>query len=126
MAKVIYVDMDKEARKKQKKFEREQKCEQAKEWIREHGADALKVTIAGAVVLVPIGLSIAGHVNRARVNRRLEKVERDKELHVYDRSLGCYLRLKHKLSSDELATISKRKQNGERLVDILNDLKLLK
>ena len=124
MAEVIYID--KEAVKELKRVRRKQKFEQTKEWFKENGVTLLKVTLSGAVVLVPVGLSIAGQVTKARVNRRLEKIERDKELRIYDRSLGCFLQLKRKLSSKELATINERKINGEHLVNILSDMKLLK
>lgn len=124
MAEVIY--MDKEAMKKLKRVERKQKFEQTKEWFKENGVTLLKVTLSGAVVLVPVGLSIAGQVTKARINRRLEKIERNKDLRIYDRSLGCFLQLKRKLSSKELATINERKINGEHLVNILSDMKLLK
>lgn len=124
MAEVIYID--KEAVKKLKKVKRKQKFEQTKEWFKENGVTLLKVTISGAVILVPVGLSIAGQVTKARINRRLEKIERNKDLRIYDRSLGCFLQLKRKLSSKELATINERKINGEHLVNILSDMKLLK
>lgn len=124
MAEVIYID--KEAVKKLKRVKRKQKFEQTKEWFKENGVTLLKVTISGAVILVPVGLSIAGQINKARINRRLEKIERNKDLRIYDRSLGCFLQLKRKLSGKELATINERKINGEHLVNILSDMKLLK
>lgn len=49
-----------------------------------------------------------------------------KELYCYDRSLGHYWRLKRDLSNREWLDIDRRKQRGERLSDILSDMKVLK
>ena len=54
---------------------------------------------------------------------------KDEELHdlyCYDRSLGHYWRLKRELSNKEWLEIDKRKKEGERLADILADMRVLK
>lgn len=55
----------------------------------------------------------------------LNKAEELKELYCYDRSLGHYWQLKRKLTNKEWVTVDRRKQNGERLADILESLKVL-
>lgn len=57
---------------------------------------------------------------------KLRKEKQLKDLYCYDRSLGHYWRLKRELSNREWVEIDKRKANGERLADILDELKVLK
>ena len=49
-----------------------------------------------------------------------------KDLYCYDRSLGHYWRLRRELSNKEWLEIDQRKKNGERLADILDEMKVLK
>lgn len=56
----------------------------------------------------------------------LHKEEGVKNLYCYDRSLGHYWRLRRELSNKEWLEIDQRKKNGERLSDILAELKVLK
>ena len=57
---------------------------------------------------------------------KLNKEKNLKELYCYDRSLGHYWKLKRELTNSEWVLIDKRKMNGERLADILSELKVLK
>lgn len=59
-------------------------------------------------------------------NINLRKAEKIKNLYCYDPSLGHYWELKRKLSNKEWLSIDSRKKNGERLADILSELKVLK
>ena len=54
------------------------------------------------------------------------KVHNHQNLTCYDRSLGHYWQLKRELSNDEWVAIEKRRKRGERLADILTELKVLK
>lgn len=54
------------------------------------------------------------------------KAEKVKNLYCYDRSLGHYWRLRRELSNREWLEIDARKKNGERLADILAEMKVLK
>lgn len=56
----------------------------------------------------------------------LRKEETLKDLYCYDRSLGHYWRLKRELSNKEWLEVDRRKRNGERLSDILAQMKVLK
>lgn len=49
-----------------------------------------------------------------------------KERYIYDRSTGHYYELKRKPKSSEWLQVEQRKQNGETLGWILNDMRLLK
>lgn len=58
-----------------------------------------------------------------------QKVKEEKQLknnYCYDRSLGHYWKLRRELTNEEWIAIDKRKRNGERLGDILAELKVLK
>ena len=57
---------------------------------------------------------------------QLHKEEQIKDLYCYDRSLGHYWKLRRELTNDEWVAIDKRKRNGEKLADILDELKVLK
>ena len=59
-------------------------------------------------------------------NVNLRKEEAIKNLYCYDRSLGHYWRLRRELSNKEWLEIDRRRRNGERLANILSDLKVLK
>ena len=59
-----------------------------------------------------------------RINLRKQEVLKD--LYCYDRSLGHYWRLRRELSNKEWLEIDQRKKNGERLSDILAEMKVLK
>lgn len=79
------------------------------------------------IVLAPI--VVGGCVTIAKVigkNINLSKEKEVKELYCYDRSLGHYWALKRDLTNSEWVQIDQRKANGERLADILSELKVLK
>ena len=81
-------------------------------------------------VIISVGtVLIGGAFKTAKsINRRvcLDKEQRFKELHVYDRSLGIYHELKHKLRPAEIQQIDIRRSQGESLAHILKDMKLIK
>lgn len=72
-----------------------------------------------------IGGATAG-IKAVDRHAKLNKEQNLKELYCYDRSLGNYWKLRRELSNAEWIEIDKRKKNGERLGDILYELKVLK
>ena len=117
--KVVY-EYDPNATKKdirKQKFEEAKRkvfgwCDRNKEWL----IPLVPLVIGGGVATV----KIAGkHAN-------LNKEKNVKELFCYDRSLGHYWALKRRLTNAEWIDIDKRKAAGERLADILDELKVLK
>jgi len=126
--KIVYINEEliREAKKNQRKNARKKKMEKAKVWIKNNGVKVIVLTVTAASVIVPLGLSIVDKINRARTNKRLEDIERAKDLRIYDRSLGYYIDLKRRLSSIELTELNDRKKNGEKLIDILNEMDLIK
>ena len=73
--------------------------------------------------LIGIGkIAIKGITKQSNLRKETDL----KDLYCYDPSLGHYWRLRRKLTNSEWLQVDRRKQKGERLSDILNDLKVLK
>lgn len=81
-------------------------------------------------IVIPIAITLAtGAVKLSKMamkSRNLSKEERIKEEYCYDRSLGHYWALRRPLSNKEWLEIDSRKKNGERLSDVLSEMKVLK
>lgn len=105
-----------------------------KEKVRD-GWESLKVKTGEFIVRhkdeiifwAPIAAGIVGTgikaVGKAVVNGQRKEI---KELYVYDNRLGHYWKLKRELTNNEWLEIDRRKKRGERLSDILDDLRVLK
>lgn len=87
-------------------------------WCREHPQETL--AIGGAIFS---GVCYFGKV--AIKSKQTKDLEDAKNLYCYDRSLGHYWKLRRELRNDEWLEIDRRKQNGERLSDILNSMCVL-
>lgn len=96
-----------------------EKIEEGREWYYRHRDEVL---LLGPVVVG--GVTTVVKVVGKRVN--LHKEEAVKNLYCYDRSLGHYWALRRELTNKEWLTIDQRKKNGERLSDILAEMKVLK
>ena len=83
-----------------------------------------KDTLITVTPVIIGGVATISKVVGKRVN--LHKQESIKNLYCYDRSLGHYWRLRRELSNKEWLDIDRRKRNGERLADILADMRVLK
>ena len=81
------------------------------------------------IVITVTPIAIGGLVTITKVIGKRINLRKQEELHdlyCYDRSLGHYWRLRRELSNKEWLEIDNRKKNGERLSDILSELKVLK
>lgn len=99
------------------------KFNNAKKWVVDNKE---LVIVMGPVVVggaVSLGKSLTRGVTRTINNRKEDEL---KNLYCYDRSLGHYWKLRRQLTNSEWVKIDKRKANGERLADILEDLRVLK
>lgn len=120
MEKRMYlVDFQKEAKKRARKEKILNKINNAGNWIN-NNKDWIVIIAPAVIGLMTVGFKA---VNK-QIN--LSKEKDLKELYCYDRSLGHYWKLKRELSNSEWVEIDKRKKNGERLGDILDELKVLK
>lgn len=95
------------------------KFQECKDWVCRNKEAVIVFTpilIGGITTVVKV---VGKHVN-------LNKEEAVKNLYCYDRSLGHYWALRRELSNKEWLEIDARKKAGERLSDILDELKVLK
>ncbi len=120
MSKVINVDFrTKEEKRAAFKAKLNEKIQNGKDWFirnKEYVITLTPIIVGGVTTVVKV------------VSRRanLRKQEELKDLYCYDRSLGHYWRLRRELSNKEWLEIDRRKKNGERLSDILAEMKVLK
>ena len=112
-------DFRKEAKKRERKEKIQRKIRSGKDWISRN-----KELVIGITPVAIGGITTVAKVVGKRVN--LRKQEELKDLYCYDRSLGHYWRLKRELSNKEWLDVDRRKKNGERLSDILSEMKVLK
>lgn len=80
-------------------------------------------------LLVVVPAIAAGVTGLCKIGGKLIDANREhnhQNLTCYDRSLGHYWQLKRELRNDEWLAIEQRRKNGERLADILDELKVLK
>lgn len=91
----------------------------ATEWCENHKE---MIAVFGPVM---IG-SIVEMAKIATKNHTVNEEKALKEKYIYDRSSGHYYELKRQPKSSEWLQIDQRKQNGESLGMILNDMRLLK
>lgn len=114
-----FSSVDAEVKKIELEFKVKSKLHDAKEWVVRN-----KELVIFFAPMVITGVTTVAKVVGKNVN--LRKEESVKNLYCYDRSLGHYWKLSRELSNKEWVEIDKRKQNGERLADILSDMKVLK
>ena len=119
MADNKIIDITKEMKRAERKARWKARFNSVKEWANDN-KQILMVAIPAGITAVGTGIKVLGK----RHNLHVE--ERNKDLRCYDASLGHYWELKRKLSNDEWVAIDRRKKNGERLADILDELRVLK
>ena len=90
-----------------------------KDWIIEHKNEVIVLTpvVVGSLTTI---IKVVGR------SANLRKQESIKNLYCYDPSLGHYWKLKRRMSNREWLEVDRRKYSGERLADILADMKVLK
>lgn len=104
----------------------EEKSELAKRKIR-NGVEWCKTHKELIVVFGPVFMGSLIEIIKISTKRHTVREEKAlKERYIYDRSTGHYYEMKRKPKSSEWLQIEQRKQNGETLGWILNDMKLLK
>lgn len=89
---------------------------EAAEWITQHPE---AVYIGGTV----ISLGTAGIKKFGK--SRVQKEQEYQRTHIYDYSIGHHWTLRRELTSNEMRELSRRKDNGEALADILDSMRVL-
>ena len=115
-------DMEKEIRKAQRKREIRNKINDAMNWLN-HNKEVLVIVIPAGIAVFNGSIKLGRSISR---NIALRQEKQIKELKIYDRSLGRYIDLKRPLKQSDMKTILERKENGERLANILMDMNLMK
>ena len=99
-----------------------EKGKQALEYVEQH-----KETIAMVTPVVLGAFGIGKKILGGAVRQHNLREERElKDYRVYDRRLGAYLRLRRPLKNSDWKKIELRLERGERLVDVLRKLDMLK
>ena len=115
----LYIDFKKEAKKREFRQKISTIRYKIEDWF-----DRNKEAVLTLTPVVIGGVTTVVKVVGKRVN--IGKAKEVKELYCYDRSLGHYWRLRRELSNSEWLEIDRRKKKGERLADILAEMRVLK
>ena len=95
------------------------KLNSAMNWCKEN-KEILIIVVPAAAAVVTGGAKLVGKIVDASSEHNHQT------LTCYDRSLGHYWKLKRELDNQEWVEIERRRKNGERLADILSEMKVLK
>lgn len=94
------------------------KAVEAGQWCKDHA----EIVVIGAATL-GTGVSVAfKNASRRQQTKRMQDL---KDLYVYDRSHGHYIKMKRKPTQSQWSKIDARKDRGESLYNILQDMRLL-
>jgi hypothetical protein len=96
-----------------------EKLRKGKDWFNRNKDTIILLTPVAIGGITVLTRTVGKHVN-------LRKEESVKNLYCYDRSLGHYWALRRELSNKEWLAIDARKKAGERMADILDELRVLK
>ena len=113
------IDVTKELKKAERREKIERLKTRAKDWWNENKT---YVVLFGPGVLAG-GAKVISIIGK-RHNLRVE--ERQKDLRVYDTSLGHYWELKRKLDNRDWTYINRERDKGASLGSILDEMKVLK
>lgn len=122
-AEVVDVNsLEKELKKQQFKRKVKEKIQNTVYWINEN-KEFLIIVVPAASAILGGGFKCIRSISR---NIALSQEKRIKDMRIYDRSMGKYIELKRPLKNADMKTILERRENGEKLSNILMDLKLIK
>ena len=113
-----------ERRCKRERFRRKvkEKVQETIYWINEN-KEFLIIVVPAASAILTGGFKVVRSLSR---NIALAQEKRIKNMRIYDRSMGKYIELKRPLKNSDMKTILERRENGEKLSNILMDLNLIK
>ena len=113
-----------ERKAKRERFKRKvkEKIQETIYWINDN-KEFLIIVIPAASAVLTGGFKVIKSISR---NIALAQEKKIKDMRIYDRSMGKYVELKRPLNNSDMKTILERRENGEKLSNILMDLKLVK
>lgn len=113
------IDLGKEFKKEERRKKIEAIKQKAKDfWDTNKVYIAVAAPVVGKVALETVKLVKRHHAARIEL--------RNKDLRLYDTSLGHYWELRRKLNNSDWVTINRRRNLGESLGDILEEMRVLK
>lgn len=113
------IDLGKEFKKEERRKKIEAIKQKAKDfWDTNKVYITVAAPVVGKVALETVKLVKRHHVARIEL--------RNKDLRLYDTSLGHYWELRRKLNNSDWVTINRRRNLGESLGDILEEMRVLK
>ena len=113
------IDVTKEFERAERRARWRENFDNFLDWCSEHKEIMIGGFITG-LGLVRTGIKVGGRIHVQNMERR------NKDLRVYDTSLGKYWELRRKLKNSDWLEIERRRGNGERLGEILDSLRALK
>lgn len=121
------VDVEVKTKSKKQKFEElkrraKNKFNYCLNWI-SYNKEALIIIIPATITVFKGTTKVIRTVSR---NIALKQEKRIKDTRIYDRSMGKYIELKRALKNSDMKTILERRDNGEKLSNILMDMDLIK
>lgn len=123
-------DIEKDLEKIRKKHERKQRFRNMTKKAGKFVTENWEMIVIFSPIIIAAGTGLvrtSGKVVSSVIhNVNLTREKNIKKFYCYDRSLGHYWALRRNLTNSEWVQIDKRKAAGERLGDILADLKVLK
>lgn len=124
---VVTIDK-KELKKAQRRAKRRAFVEKLKgkgkaalDWVDIHREETVAIA-AGVTAVAGVGAKVVKGHNKKKA---LAEERELKDLYVYDRRLGHYWKVKRRLSNSEWLEVDRRQREGQRMADILSDLRLL-
>ena len=118
---VEVVDFDKELKRRKRKEQIVGTWNEFAGFVRDN-QDVLVFAVPAAITVIGGGTKV---LSKLIANHTAERDIKFKERTIYDRSLGRYVQLKRPLKAHEALEIERRRQNGERLTNILSDMGLI-
>lgn len=113
------IDISKQIKRAERKLKWKRRWNAVKEFWDDNKQYAI-IVVPAAAGLIGKGIKVLGRHH----NLKLE--EKNKDCRCYDASLGHYWELRRKLTNEDWVRINRRKNNGENLGDILEEMNVLK
>lgn len=118
-------DFKREQRRRDLEKEKKSKLDNATEWFnnnRDFAIIVIPAVITVSTILLKGGISLVKSVYRTK---QANKIQQQKARTMYDYSLHRYWTLKRDLTNNEMLEIARRRKDGEKLAEILRDLKVI-
>lgn len=118
-------DFKREQRRRDLEKEKKSKLDDATNWFnnnREFALIVIPAVVTVSTILLKGGISL---VKSAYRTKQANKIQQQKARTMYDHSLHRYWTLNRDLTNGEMLEIARRRKDGEKLAEILRDLKVI-